>query len=193
MSLVRPRRRGRDPPPSTDVFDVLSNRRRRYTLYHLRQRADHRASIRELSRRVAAWEQRADPEGITYEDRKSAYTSLSQSHLPKMHEAGLVEFDPEEGVVRLTETGADVEVYLETVRGNELPWYRYFLLLSLLSVAVVVAAATGVPGLAAVPGLVIAGLLAAAFLCSSLAFLYDSTYRMRLGREGRPPERVDRN
>lgn len=170
---------------------MLSNRRRRYALHHLKQRSNHRASLAELSRRVTAWEQGTDPAELTYEDRKSAHTSLSQFHLPKMHEAGLVEFDPEEGVVRLTDTGADVEVYLETVGTNELPWYRYFLLLSVLSVAVVLAAATGVPFLADVSGMVLAELVAAAFLCSSLAFLYDSRYRMRLGREGRPPERVD--
>lgn len=191
MSQAGQGRRGRGLPPSTDVFDVLSNRRRRYALHHLKQRSDQRASLAELSRRVTAWEQETDPAELTYEDRRSAHTSLSQFHLPKMHEAGLVEFDPEERVVSLTDTGADVEVYLETVGGNELPWYRYFLLLSVLSAAVVVAAATGVPFLAGVSGMVLAELVAAAFLCSSLAFLYDSRYRMRLGREGRPPERVD--
>ena len=177
----------RRSPPSTDVFDVLSNRRRQYALYHLKRRPDNRASLVELSRWVAAWEQGANPEELTYEDRKSAHTSLSQFHLPKMREAGLVEFDPDDGLVRLTDTGAEVEVYLETVSGSELPWHRYFLLLSVLSVVVVAAAAVGVPFVAAVPGLGLAGLIAGAFLCSSLAFLYDSRYRMRVGREGAPP------
>jgi len=179
-------RRGQRPLP-TDVFDVLSNRRRRYALHHLKRRADHRASLAELSRRVAAWEQGADPEELTYEDRKSAHTSLSQFHLPKMREAGLVEFDPEDGVVRLTDTGTEVEVFLETVGGNELPWHRYFLLLSVLSAATVGAAAAGVPLLAGIPGLALAGLVAAAFLCSSLAFLYDAR-DMRVGRKGEPPD-----
>lgn len=145
-------------------------------------------SLAELSRRVAAWEQGADPEKLTYEDRKSAHTSLSQFHLPKMRDAGLVEFDSADGVVRLTDTGAEIEIYLETVGGNELPWYRYFLLLSLLSAGVVLAVVAGVPVLAGVPGLVLAGLIAAVFLCSSLAFLYDSRYRMRLGGGGDPPD-----
>ena len=169
------------------MFDVLSNRRRRYALTHLKRRADHRASLAELSRRVAAWEQGADPEELTYEDRKSAHTSLSQFHLPKMREAGLVEFDPEDGVVGLTDTGADVDVSLETVHGNDLPWHRYFLLLSALAVATVGAAAAGVPLLAGVPGLAIAGLVAVAFLCSSLAFLYDAR-SVRVGREAELPD-----
>ena len=191
MSQARSRWHERRRPPSTDVFNVLSNRRRQYALHHLKRRPDNRASLAELSRRVAAWEQGANPEDLTYEDRKSAHTSLSQFHLPKMREAGLVEFDPEDGVVRLTDTGAEVEVYLETVRGNELPWHRYFLLLSLLSMGVVLGAAVGVPGLVAVPGLGLAGLVAGAFVCSSLAFLYDSRHRMRVGREGAPPGRSD--
>jgi len=103
-----------------------------------------------------------------------------------MHEAGLVEFAPEERVVRLTGTGADVEVRLDDRSRERTPVAPVFLSLSPLSVVAVVAAATGVPGLAAVPGLVLAGLLAA-------AFPYDSTYRMRPGRRGRPPGRVDRN
>ena len=190
MSLTRsrgPRRR----PPSTDVFDVLSNRRRRYALHHLKQRPDHRVSLAELSSRVAAWEQGTDPEELTYEDRKSAHTSLSQFHLPQMRDAGLVEFDPADGVVRLTDRGAEIEVYLETVGGNDLPWHRYFLLLSVLCVGVVAAVDVGVPVLAAVPGLVLASLIAAVFLCSSLAFLYDSQYRMRVGGDGSPPEREE--
>ena len=155
-------------------------------------------SLADLSRRVAAWEQGADPEDLTYEDRKSAHTSLSQFHLPKMRDAGLVEFDQSAGVVRLTETGAEVEIYLETVGRNELPWNHYFLLLSLLSVGIVAAVAAGVPVLATVPNITVAGLIAAAFLCSSIAFLYDSRYRMRLGENGDPPDQgseldADRN
>lgn len=191
MSLTRSGGSRRRRPPSTDVFDVLSNRRRRYALHHLKQRSDHRVSLAELSRRVAAWEQGTDPEEITYEDRKSAHTSLSQFHLPKMRDAGLVEFDPDDGVVRLTDRGAEVEVYLGSVGESELPWHRYFLLLSLLAVGVVAATGVGVPFLADVSGLVLAGLIAAVFLCSSLAFLYDSRYRMRVGGTGRPPERED--
>ena len=191
MSQARSGWHERRRPPSTDVFDVLSNRRRQYALHHLKRRPGNRASLAELSQCVAAWEQGADPEELTYADRKSAHTSLSQFHLPKMREAGLVEFDPEDGLVRLTDTGVEVDVYLETVRGNELPWHRYFLLLSVLSVGVVLGAAVGVPGLAAVPGLGLAALVAGAFLCSSLAFLYDSRRRMRVGREGVPPGRRD--
>ena len=187
MSLGSPERSDQQRPPPTDVFDVLSNRRRQYALHHLKQRSDHRASLTELSRCVTAWEQGTDPDELTYQDRKSAHTSLSQFHLPKMRDAGLVEFDPDDGVVRLTDTGARVEVYLETVSGNELPWHRYFLLLSVFSASVVVAAVVGVPLIDAVPGIVIAELVAAAFLCSSLVFLYDSRYRMRVGSAGPPP------
>lgn len=175
------------PPASNDVFDVLSNRRRRYALHHLKRHAGA-VSLAALSQQVAAWEQGVAPEGLVYEDRKSVHTSLSQFHLPRMAEAGLVEFDPDEGVVRLTEAGADVEVYLETVAGKELPWHRYFLLLSVLSVGVVLGTTVGVPGLAGVPPLALAGVIAAAFLCSSLAFLYDSEYRMRVGSGGFAPE-----
>ena len=168
------------------MFDVLSNRRRRYALHHLKRQAGP-VSLAELSRQVAAWEQGVDPEGLVYEDRKSVHTSLSQFHLPRMVEAGLVEFDPDEGAVRLTEAGVDVEVYLETVAGRELPWHRYFLLLSVLSVGVVLGVAVGVPGIADLPPLALAGVIATAFLCSSLAFIYDSEYRMRVGSGGFAP------
>lgn len=173
------------------MFDVLSNRRRRYALHYLKRRADNRVPLAELSTRVAAWEQGADPEELTYQDRKSAHTSLSQFHLPKMREAGLVEFDQADGVVRLTDRGADIDVYLETVGEEDLPWHRYFLLLSVLAAGTVAAAGVGVPLLTELPGLLVAGLVVAAFLASSLAFLYDSRYRMRVGAGEDPPERAE--
>jgi hypothetical protein len=174
-----------------DVFEVLSNQRRRYALHYLKQHADGPVEMGDLSTRVAAWEAGIDPVEVTYDQRKSVHTSLYQYHAPKLEETGLVEYDSRAGVVELTDAGADVDLYLEAVRGRELPWASYFVLLSLFSTALVSAAWLSVPPFGELPALAGGGFVAAAFLVSSLVFAYDSRTAMRVGSAGPPPEVID--
>jgi len=61
---------------------------------------------------------------VTYDERKSVYTSLLQFHCPKMADAGLVEFDrraarvaPREGADLVVELEPDRQRVAETVLG----------------------------------------------------------------------------
>lgn len=171
----------------SDVFEVLSNQRRRYALHYLMQRPDESVEMGELSTQVAAWEHGVDPQTVTYDQRKSVHTSLYQYHAPKLDETGLVEYDSRGGVVELTDSAADLDLYLEAVRGREIPWASYFVLLSMFATAVVGATWLGAPPFAGLSGYVSAGVVVAAFLVSSLVFAYDSRTAMRFGSAGPPP------
>jgi len=94
-----PEEEGREELNATEVIDILSNERRRLLWRYLSEESPE-VSLSEASRRIAAWENGTAVEEIDYGERKSVYTSLHQFHCPKMDDAGLIEFDKRESVVR---------------------------------------------------------------------------------------------
>jgi len=120
------------------VFSLLSNRRRRFALHALRE-ADERVPLGRLAERVAGWEEGVPPERLDAAERKSVYTSLQQFHLPKMDDAGVVEFDDDRGVVETTPAVERLDLYVEVVRGDDVPWHGYYLGLSAVAASLAVA------------------------------------------------------
>lgn len=123
------------PDISDDViFDILRNRRRRLALEHLRTRGvGDRVSIDELATAVATNEYDCVPEELTSKQRKRVYVALKQSHLPKLAEAGVVDYDHARGRVALTERAAVCDMYFDVVTGREFPWSEYYLGLGAVS------------------------------------------------------------
>ena len=83
---------GRETGRDIDVvFDVLSDRRRRIVLDYLRDREGERVSVESLADRIAGWEvELYDPASVSTE---SIEIDLVHGHLPKLEQAGLVDFD----------------------------------------------------------------------------------------------------
>jgi hypothetical protein len=169
-----------------DVYEVLSNRRRRFVIHYLR-RNGARAALGSLAEHVAAWENGIDVATVGSDARKNVYTSLQQFHLPKMEDLNLVRFDRRAGEVELTDDADDVDVYMEVVNGRDLPWSLYYLGVGGLAGLVTLGHALGAPVLA---GLTDAG--CAMFTITAIAALaLIHTYytrKMRLGTDGAPPE-----
>ena len=69
------------------AFDLLATERRRHALYCLRE-ADDPVPLLELADRIA--EREADSPA---DDRERIAVSLGQVHLPKLADAGVVDFD----------------------------------------------------------------------------------------------------
>jgi len=170
-----------------EVFELLSNERRRYAIHHVKQ-SDGPVELGVLSERVAAWENGKGLEEVSSDERKSVYTSLQQFHLPKMEREGVIEFDDRAGTVQLWQRAEDLDVYLEVVEGNDIPWSEYYLALSAVNLALLVAAATNVYPIAAVPAASWAVFTVFTFLISSLAHTYITKSEMRLGSSDRPPD-----
>jgi len=144
------------------LFFTLSNERRRSVLEFLRERRE-RVQMRELVRVVAAREHGVDPEQLTYDQRKSVYVSLRQTHLPKMDSLGIVRFDPDAGTIELVDGSADFDFYYEPVRADDLDWGTFHVGLAGLLALAVGAATIGLFPFALVPGWALPWLVVAVY------------------------------
>lgn len=168
------------------IYEALSNRRRRYAI-HAIKREECPLDAAELSTYVTAWEQGIEPDEVEYADRKSVYGALTRTHLPKLDDAGLIKYDSEAKRIEPTDAFNDVEVYMEVLKGREIPWNQYYLGLSGLAVVLLLAVQVGVPGFAAIEPITVGVLVATTFAVSALAHHYYDK-RGRLGADTKPPE-----
>lgn len=117
-----------------EIFDLLSSPRRRYVIYHLQQHGEP-IELGRLADEVAAWENETSVEELTSQERKRVYVSLYQTHIPKLEEIGIVDYDADEGTVavgdRLTEVGRHL-----TTEEDETRWDVYYLIIAIASVLV---------------------------------------------------------
>ncbi|SHH61806.1 DUF7344 domain-containing protein [Halobaculum gomorrense] len=169
-----------------ELFDVLANTRRRNALHAIAQAEGTTHELGTLSERVAAWENEIDVTEVSYDERKRVYTALQQSHLPKLDEVGLVSFDKDRGTVDATPALGEVEIYLDVVRGKEIPWSEYYLGLSGVSMALLAAVWVGAYPFTLVPDLGWFAFVVVAFTVSATVNRYFST-EMKLGDDRSPP------
>ena len=144
MSLQRP---STDDLETEEIHDVLRNHRRRLVLDIL-QAADDPVSVRELSERIGAIEADQDPPPRNV--RQSVYVSLLQTHLPKLDELGIVDYEPEGRSVSVGEGLREVAIFLETVPKYGLSRSEYYAAVSLLGALTMAAADLGTPVITAV-------------------------------------------
>ncbi len=168
-----------------DVYEVLSNRRRRYAIHYLKQ-TEGSVDVSTLAEQVAAWENGKPISGLDSQERKRVYISLYQSHLPTLEKRGLIVYDAERGLVKLTGALADADIYLEVVAGRNIPWSYFYLGLSLVSGFLVALTYYEVGVLADVSAVTIGGVITVLFATSAV-FQTLRTGRMQLGDEGPPP------
>ena len=169
-----------------DVFEVLRNQRRRFVLQYLKQ-LDGPVELGDLAQQVAAWEYDTTVDAVTPEQRKRVYTTLQQTHLPKMDTAGMLSFDSDTGTIEPTEGTRDVSIYLEIVPGGEFPWRELYLSLGAVSCALVAALWLEIYPLTLVSNLAWAAIIAIALTVTAIAHIYYER-NMRVGTGKRPPE-----
>lgn len=168
--------------PRNEIFEVLSNERRQCVLHYLKQHEERRVELRELVDHVAAWENDTTLTELDSTERKRVYTALRQSHLPKLEEAGIIDYEHQRGEVEVTEQARRVQLYLESVPEHDIPWSEYYLGLSAVAAALVVVTWLGVFPFGGLPGLALAAILVALYLVSAMVHTYQSR-RFRLGSE----------
>jgi len=84
-----------------EVCHLLQNRRRRGVLRYLRE-ADGTAKMSDIAEAIAAAENGTTVERLDHDERKRVYIALYQTHLPKLDDAGIVEYDSERGNIAAT-------------------------------------------------------------------------------------------
>ena len=153
------------------IFEILSSARRRRLLYHLYNR-NGVATLRELAYDVAV-----DETGEPVEDEveKRLYISLYQTHIPKLEDAGIIEYDSETREVRMTKEIYQIRNVLESEQiGEERAWVRYYALVAILGLGLSVLITLGVLELSAA---LVAGVLALLFLILAMVHYYDVNFR----------------
>ena len=121
----------RDGPSRGEIFTALSNGRRRNVITYLEEHGDD-ARVRDIAEQLAAWENDLEINEVTYKQRKRVYTALHQSHLPKLAESGFIDYEPNRGIVSLTEESRELQVNLEVVAENEILWSEYYMRLAVV-------------------------------------------------------------
>ncbi|WP_049895490.1 DUF7344 domain-containing protein [Halopiger xanaduensis] len=169
-----------------EIFELLRNQRRRYVVHFLKQ--DGRpVELGDLAQQVAAWEYDTTPDRVTPEQRKRVYTTLQQTHLPKMDKAEILAFDSDRGVIESTERTRDISVYLEIVPGHEFAWRELYLSLGAVSCALVAALWLEIYPLTLLSELTWAGVIAVTVTVTAIVQIYHER-NMRLGASEQPPE-----
>ena len=165
--------------PEVEVYQVLSNSRRREALTELWGHAEP-MSLRELSEAIAAAEAGYHPAPRPL--RKSVTNTLHQTHLPKMHELELIEYDPDRKTVSACPGARQVRQYMDITTVLGMTWGEYYRLLGILGLSFTVASLTLIPGFAAIDPLVPTTLFLCVFALSTIYQLFAS--RLRISGRG---------
>ena len=107
-----------EPLEKDDIFHLLQNQRRRDSLRYLKA-ADDSVRMRDLAEQVAAWEHDTTLQALTSDQRQRVYIALYQSHLPKLDEEGIIEYNQSRGIVERTPRASQLDPYLETDGSDE--------------------------------------------------------------------------
>lgn len=122
------------------IFFTLSNYRRRFVLRYLLEH-DGKRTQRELAESLSAWENGVANVETSSNQRKRAYVSLRQTHLPKLHDLNVIRFDAARGTV---ERGPELENIVPYLYSTEADAPRNpftYIAFGLLAVAVLVVGA----------------------------------------------------
>lgn len=96
-----------------DAFHILQNARRRAVLRYLAEHDEAKFVMRDIAEEVAAWEHDTTVQQLVSDERQRVYIALYQSHLPKLDEHGIIEYNQSRGIVEPTELTAAFEPYLD--------------------------------------------------------------------------------
>jgi DNA-binding transcriptional ArsR family regulator len=158
------------------IFELLSNPRRRMVLYYLREHGGS-STVTDLTREIASLEYDIPADELTRQQRKRIYVSLYQTHIPKLAEDGVIDYDEDSNAVRLTNRANKVNTYLSAEGSNSYPWPYHYLVLAITSVALLAVSTT--VDVSPVTPLVVGLAVTAAFAVSGIVQLLQRRYRRR--------------
>ena len=174
-------------PTVEQMFEILANRRRRFTLHYLLQRRCP-VDLGDVANQVAAWENGIGVNTVSYDQRRNVHTALRQTHIPHMERVGIVDYDKRDTTVRLTEDAERLDIYLDIVtRGKTIPWSEFYVGLGVLFSTFVGFHWVGLVPFTLVPALGWAAIFS--FLVTIIGVVHIHISRKsRLGNDGPPPE-----
>ena len=100
-----------------EVFEVLSNARRREVIRYLVNQ-EGEATASEIAEHIAALENDKPVSQLSSSERKRVYVALYQNHLPKMDTVGVIDYNNNRGLVRLSEIAEQLKPFLDDPPGR---------------------------------------------------------------------------
>jgi len=143
--------------------------------------AERPVDLTTLTEQIAARETSHSVDELPSQARKRVYVSLYQTHLPRLADAGLVDYDPDAGTTRRTKEATAVDSYL-TADTRRRPWAVYYLSLAFVSLLGIGITNLNVGLFAGVSPVLLTAVLLVAFF--ALALLHARSELRR--RDGRP-------
>jgi len=122
--------------PQDTAFDMLSNGRRRFVLRQLQRRRDG-VELSDLAEQLAAEENDLPPGELSSQQRKRTYVSLYQTHIPKLADAGVVDYDSDTGMVYPTRHVDELAQYFEE-NHDAIGWPRIYAAVASVGIVVYV-------------------------------------------------------
>ena len=159
-------------PSRDEVFDAVKNLRRRYVLYYLQRRGGP-VELGTLAEQVAAWENDVTVSEVSPRQRKSVYSALHQTHLPKLEAAGVLRYDANRSIVRPTDTATGLDMQLASDPQTSIPWHQLYLGLAGVSLLLLTSLWMGLYPFELLTGVQYALLVIAAFWLTAMAHTYD--------------------
>ncbi len=119
------------PNSEKQLYDVLWNIRRRYVLYYTKH-VGPTVQFKELVEQIAIWECFGSKDSSNRRKRKSIHNSLIQTHIPKLEQIGLIDYDRESNKITVTDRAEQIELYPAS-EGHDWEYGYSFLSVSFLS------------------------------------------------------------
>nr|WP_246999656.1 hypothetical protein [Halosolutus gelatinilyticus] len=163
-----PVRSSEEPDVSKDeIFHLLQNERRRMVLQYLRG-TDGPVRMRDVAEQVAAWEHDTTVEELTSKQRQRVYIPLYQSHLSKLDEAGVIDYQQDRGIVERKPLADQIDKYLELepeadsadeTSADDGAWGDYYIGATVVGYAVLIGAVMELPFVSLVSGIGLSALI----------------------------------
>lgn len=166
-----------EPLPIDQVFEILKNSRRREVLRYLDD-GEGNVSLSDMAEHVAAIENDTTVRELSSTQRKRVYVGLYQSHLPKMDDVGVVNFDQNRGRIELENSADQLYEYLDGESRDD-GWHRYYMTVSLVSVGLFGTSQAGAAIVGLTPMGVLVMLLFATLTVSLLHYCSKNGYAVR--------------
>jgi hypothetical protein len=123
------------------IHDILSNERRKRTLDYLKHEPEA-VELRTLAEALAEAESGDSPPPTNL--RQSVYNSLHQTHLPKLDELDIIDYNKDRKTVTLRPEARTVDLYMEVLTPYGITWSTYYRTLAILALFAIVADKLGV-------------------------------------------------
>lgn len=149
-----------------EIFHLLQNERRRLVLRYLRG-TEEPVRMRDVAEQVAAWEHDTTVAELTSKQRQRVYIPLYQSHLSKLDEAGLIDYQKNRGIVERKPFADQVDQYLQAApatessddQGSTEGWNDYYIGSTVVGFAMVLGAVLELPFTSFLSGIALSALI----------------------------------